>query len=76
MHLTQMMIADVLPLFLPVSSLCHLLPIFNLVDGIVHTITCFCFWSSERFTVYVCHFQFGVRWSGWDISWYSYYNSE
>ena len=45
MHLTQMMIADVLPLFLPDSSLCHVLPIFNLVDGIVHWITCFCFWS-------------------------------
>ena len=45
MHLTQMMIADVLPLFLPVCSLCHVLPIFNLVAGIVHLITCFCFWS-------------------------------
>ena len=39
MHLTQMMIADVLPWFLPVSSLCHVLPIFNLVTGIVHLIT-------------------------------------
>ena len=45
MHLTQMMIADVLPLFLPVSSLCHVLPIFNLVARIVHLVTYFCVWS-------------------------------
>ena len=58
---------------------CHVLPIFNLVAGIVHLVTCFCVWSinmSARFTVSVCHLQFGVIWSGWDISWYSYYNSE
>ena len=68
MHLTQMMIVDVLPLFLHFA----LFLIFNLANGIVYFITCFCLWFlvyvCGRFTVSLCHFSVWWGRGAWDIS--------